>query len=178
VKLRYVTEDDAAAYLAFAKGARAKMPVSQLRAYAIGTLVNECAAEFVGHVGPILDGTHRRALTDTIPSADALDEVQKFTRKRCYRAADVLEIELAGYEAIAGLLGHFVDAVVVDEKSRTKRQKTALSLLEARRVPIDETLSRYERILRVTDYVSGMTDRYALATYRRISGGALPGRLA
>jgi dGTP triphosphohydrolase len=29
----------------------------------------------------------------------------------------------------------------------------------------------------VTDYVSGMTDRHALATYRRLKGIAIPGRI-
>jgi hypothetical protein len=45
--------------------------------------------------------------------------------------------------------------------------------------------SAYERILRVTDYVSGMTDRHAsgmtdrhaLATFRRLTGITIPGRL-
>jgi dGTP triphosphohydrolase len=36
----------------------------------------------------------------------------------------------------------------------------------------------YERILRVTDFVSGMTDRAALGTYRRLEGIAIPGRIA
>ena len=36
----------------------------------------------------------------------------------------------------------------------------------------------YTRIIRVTDFVSGMTDRHALATYRRVKGIAIPGRIA
>jgi hypothetical protein len=46
----------------------------------------------------------------------------------------------------------------------------------AARMPIDGT-SLYSRILRVTDYASGMTDRHALATYRRLKGIAIPGRI-
>jgi dGTPase len=30
--------------------------------------------------------------------------------------------------------------------------------------------SRYEALLRVTDFVSGMTDRYALDLYRKLKG--------
>ena len=94
-------------------------------------------------------------------------------------AADVIEIELAGYEALGGLLEHFIPAVVPDEASREGRpgrEKKALELLRQRGVRIDEP-SRYSRILRVTDYVSGMTDRHALATYRRLKGIAIPGRI-
>jgi dGTP triphosphohydrolase len=30
--------------------------------------------------------------------------------------------------------------------------------------------TRYERLLRVTDFVAGMTDRYAVDTHRRLRG--------
>jgi dGTPase len=38
-----------------------------------------------------------------------------------------------------------------------------------------DSASLYERLLRVTDFVSGMTDRHALATYRQLEGIAIPG---
>jgi dGTP triphosphohydrolase len=34
--------------------------------------------------------------------------------------------------------------------------------------------STCERILRVADYVSGMTDRHTLATFRRLTGITIP----
>ena len=36
--------------------------------------------------------------------------------------------------------------------------------------PAQGAVDRYEGLLRVTDYVSGMTDSYALATFRRLKG--------
>ena len=32
----------------------------------------------------------------------------------------------------------------------------------------------YEKILRITDFVSGMTDSYAVTLYRRLSGHSIP----
>lgn len=180
VKLKYVSQEQAAEHLRFAKSSisASGAHVSHMRALAIGKLVRECAEEFLSNVDALLAGTHKRALTDTIPSASAVEAVQDFTRKQCYRAVDVLEIELAGYKAIGGLLELFTAAVVSEKSTRTKRQKTALELLRAQEVIVDDCAPTYERILRVTDYISGMTDRYALGTYRKITGSALPGRVA
>jgi dGTPase len=153
--------------------------VAYLRATAIGQMIEESARVFLDVEARVLRGEHDVALGDLIPSHVELDALKKLAHKHCYNAADVIEIELAGYEALGGLLEHFIPAVVPDEASREGRpgrEKKALELLRQRGVRIDEP-SRYSRILRVTDYVSGMTDRHALATYRRLKGIAIPGRI-
>jgi dGTPase len=157
----------------------ARSRVGYLRAMAIGRMIKECADVFLEKEPSLLRGECDAALGDVIPSALELDALKKLARRQCYNAADVLEIELAGYEALGGLLEHFVPAVVAEKdsrKSRPERQQKALELLRQRRVPVDGD-SLYDRILRVTDYVSGMTDRHALATYRRLKGIAIPGRI-
>ena len=47
------------------------------------------------------------------------------------------------------------------------RQRKLLDLLPD---PIPEDATPYERILRVTDHLSGMTDRYAISTFRKLRG--------
>lgn len=153
--------------------------VGYLRAMAIGQMIEESAGTFLDVEAGIRGGVHDVALGDVIPSHVELDALKKLARKQCYRAADVIEIELAGYEALGGLLEHFIPAVVPGNdarKARPEREQKALELLRQRGVHVDEP-SQYSRILRVTDYVSGMTDRHALATYRRLKGIAIPGRI-
>jgi dGTPase len=114
------------------------------------------------------------------PSAAKYDSAQRELKVKVYQAADVLEIELAGYVALGGLLAHFVPAVVTDpadRQRRPEREGKALELLRRRGVQVDSA-SLYERVLRVTDFVSGMTDRHALGTFRRLKGIAIPGRIA
>ncbi len=152
--------------------------VAYLRAIAIGQLIDECTQAFVDNERALLSGEHNRALKDVIPSHEALVALNEFARSTCYRSTAVLEIELAGFEAIGGLLQDFVDAVLSAEGRPTKRQRKTLDLLGQSVTAEDlRALPRYERLLRVTDYVSGMTDRYALALYRRIRGISVPGRL-
>ena len=75
------------------------------------------------------------------------------------------------YSGLGELLGELVPAAVKDESSRCLHEQKLLRLLP--RVPDDPTA--YERVLRVTDFISGMTDSYAVSLYRKLRGISLPG---
>jgi len=139
--------------------------VPYLRAVAVGSLVREAARSFLDNEGAILAGDFRCGLLEEQPQLRAL---RKLAKANCYRAAQVLELEIAGSTAIKALLKHFVDAVVVANDNAGDSR--ALRLLKARHVVLEPAANQYERILRITDYVSGMTDRYVLDTYRRLAG--------
>jgi dGTPase len=146
---------------------------------AIGQMIDECVEVFLDHEPQILEGAFPYPLVAKIPSHAQLEALKDLARQRCYRATEVLEIELAGYEALGGLLEHFVPVVIPnppDRKQQTGRERKYLELLRRHRVEVDAP-TLYERVLRVTDFVSGMTDRAALGTYRRLKGIAIPGRI-
>ncbi|WAM28300.1 deoxyguanosinetriphosphate triphosphohydrolase [Myxococcus sp. NMCA1] len=147
--------------------------IGYLRALAIGQFSRECIGAFLDNEAQILDGTFSHSLSKIILSKDDLETLQTLARKKCYNAASVLEIELAGYEAIGGLLSAFANSALADEPS--KREKKLIALM-TQRAGMKPAHSKYEKILRVTDYVSGMTDRYALSLFRRIHGISVPGR--
>lgn len=161
----------------FEKDADPMERVSYLRAMAINQMIVECTDVFLASEPALLAGQLATPLADIIDSAKDLRALQELALACCYQAPDVLEIELAGYRALGGLLATFVPAAASDDgsgKAPLPLQK-ALALLQGRGVQTKD-LSLYERILRATDYVSGMTDRHALATFRRITGIAIPGR--
>jgi dGTPase len=146
--------------------------IGYLRALAIGRLIEQCVTVFLDHEPRILAGAYHASLADEIPDAERLQALRTLAFNNCYRAPEVLEIELAGYEALGGLLATFVPAAT---GQRSAKDDKIRALLAGRGVQL--TGSTYERILRVTDYVSGMTDRHALATFRRLTGITIPGRL-
>lgn len=158
-------------------GEAKKGRLGYLRAIAIAQLVDEASQCFLDSESAIVAGGFDRSLAKSIPSAAELAALQDYAKAQCYSAPDVLEIELAGYEALGGLLRRFVEAVTVDESEResSKRIRSAYSLLAKRGGGVNVE-DAYSRILRVTDYVSGMTDRHALVTFRRLHGIAVPGR--
>lgn len=148
--------------------------VGYLRALAIGRMIRTCVDVFLANEPAILAGTYGHSLADDIPDAARLQALKDLALATCYRSPEVIEIELAGYRALGGLLSTFVPAVATDDPSPIPAKTRAL--LAGRGIKLTGTTA-YERILRVTDHVSGMTDRHALATFRRLTGITIPGRM-
>lgn len=145
--------------------------IGYLRSRAIGTLVYQCTQVFLQHEEEILDGTFTTPLIRSINSheAQAYQHCSKVAMQRIYRSSDVVDIEVAGYRIITVLLDKLIDAVIHPQRS--------YSQLLLDRVPAQydtRAESVYTRILSVLDYISGMTDVYALDLYRKIYGMSLP----
>lgn len=156
-----------------------KARIGYLRAVAIGQLVDQCANSFALNEDGLLAGVFDTSLSDVIPSRDALAALRALAKTYCYQAEQVLQIELAGYEALGGLLEFFVRALITESDARGRRpphQEHFVKFLSAQGVQLAGK-SRYHQLLSITDYVSGMTDRHALGTFRRLKGIAIPGRL-
>ena len=141
------------------------------RSCVINALERACVAVFLDHEAEILDGTFRGSLIDHIPPLllQAYRRCEAVARGRIYCCKEVTDVDLAGYHIIYTLLELMTDAVLAPEK--------AYSQLLLAQVP-----SQYEvhaeregdRLMAVLDYLSGMTDVYALDLYRKINGHSLP----
>ncbi|MFW5831335.1 MAG: deoxyguanosinetriphosphate triphosphohydrolase [Prolixibacteraceae bacterium] len=146
--------------------------VSYLRAVVIGKLVYECIRGFMENYDAVLQGTFNRSLIDLLRGvqATAMKNVQEISVKEIYAHRSVVEIEIAGYKIIGTLLGEFIDAVF---HPNDRYSKKILSLLPAQYKSQSE--SDYHRIQSAVDFISGMTDVFALDLYRKIKGISLPG---
>lgn len=145
--------------------------IAYLRASVIGILVNECARVFIENEEAILNGTFEGALIKHIgdPYREAYNHCSEVAIHKIYRSRDVLDIELAGFHVISTLLDLMIDAVLSPEK--------AYSQLLINRVSSQYDIhskTLYGRIQAVLDYISGMTDVFALDLYRKIKGNSLP----
>ncbi|MFM0173650.1 deoxyguanosinetriphosphate triphosphohydrolase [Paraburkholderia sediminicola] len=146
------------------------------RARTIGKLISEFVAVFKANLAGIMTGSFDDELAKHIANAKVFVEFKTIARAKVYNSRPVVEIEACGFEVIAGLLSAFVGAMEdcsVNGKKCNVRSKTLLRLM-----PIDaEELAGwtpYERAVHATDFVSGMTDSYAVSLYQRIRGIALP----
>lgn len=143
--------------------------VGWLRAKAIGQLVDECVTAFADLEVILLGDGLSQSLTALVPSAAALKQVGVRSRERCYNAPEVLRIELAGYRVLGELLELFVPAALADDpKGHLGKVLAALPS------QVSAGVTPYARLLAVTDYVAGMTDGFAMRTFREITGGELP----
>ena len=104
-------------------------------------------------------------------------------RDSIYNARPALEIETAGFEVLGGLLELFYAAseAYASEQKPGTRERMLYELLPAQfrghkgdnGNKMRET-GRYERLLKVVDFVAGMTDSYAVDLYRKLKGIDLP----
>ena len=145
--------------------------IAYLRSCIIGLLVDECSRIFLENEAGILNGTYNTPLIDNIcdQAKTAYETCSKTAYKKIYRAKEVLDIELAGYHIFSHLIDTLTEAVM--------NQDHAYSKLLLQRIPeqYDTNASTvYGKVQCVLDYISGMTDVYALDLYRKITGMSLP----
>ncbi|MCE7063455.1 deoxyguanosinetriphosphate triphosphohydrolase [Dyadobacter sp. CY343] len=145
--------------------------ISLLRAKSISTLIRECSELFYNEQQTILDGNFNRSLIDGIeePYRSAMKEIGRISVSKIYNYSSVVQIEVAGYKVIGGLLEEFVPAYLNNNSHYTKK------LVEL--IPKQFITSRtdpYSKIQTVLDFVSGMTDLYAVELFRKIKGISFP----
>lgn len=145
--------------------------VVYMRASVIGKLENECVAAFLAHEEEILAGTFEGSLIDHISERQkkAYQECEKISYSKIYQSKPVLDIELSGYQIMATLMKVFVEAAVNPSRFYSKQ---LLRRVSSQYDIENENLE--ERIMAVIDYISGMTDIYALDIYQKINGISLP----
>lgn len=147
--------------------------IAYLRSTLIGLLVDECATVFLNNEDIILEGQFDGALIDHISDLpkEANQVANDISYRKIYKAKDVVDIELAGHRIIGFLLDTFITAAT-DDNPKGKYSELVLSRVSEQFETDAPTL--YGRILAILDFISGMTDVYALDLYRKLTGMSLP----
>ena len=144
--------------------------VVYLRACVIGKLENECVKTFVQHEEEILNGTFNGSLIDNISpiQREAYKVCEKVSYKKIYHSKPVLDIELSGYKIMETLMDVFIGAAI--NPNRFYSQQLIRRVSSQYDIHSDNLETR---IMAVIDYISGMTDIYALDIYQKINGMSL-----
>ena len=145
--------------------------IAYLRAGIINKLVYECIAVFEAKQEEIFEGTFQKSLISQIQgfSKVAMREIQLLSIEKIYKHRSVIEIEISGHQIIGTLLETFIEAILSPDEGFSKRM---LSLMPQQYRGNHQTT--YERVQSVIDFVSGMTDLYALDLFQKIKGLNLP----
>ena len=142
-----------------------------LRSCVINCLEQECVRVFVEHEDEFLSGTFPDTLIKQIADVPrhAYEECEKVAYSSIYHCKDVVDIEIAGYKVITQLTDLMIKAVTEPDKAFSK---LLINRVSSQYQILAPTL--YERVMAVLDYISGMTDVFALDLYRKINGMSLP----
>ena len=142
--------------------------VKRLRAKAIDNLIKEATKIFMEKEEDILSGKFDEDLLSQSKYKDHLKKIGEETRNAVFQHRDVVGIQIAGYEVLGKLFGEFVNAVLHD----SEKGKLIRHMLPKEYRPADNE-DNYNKILKITDYISGMTDSYATSLFQQFSGISL-----
>ena len=153
-----------------------------LRAKAIGVLIGKVTEVFIARHDELISGTLPKSLVDYLDCSDALEKIRSRSAKGIYNHRSVAEVVGAGFEMVSGLLDVFVPCV--DELAReykggapaSYRSRRLAAMLPFYTVErqnefwLNET---YLRLMGILDFVSGMTDSYAVSLHQKLKGISL-----
>ena len=144
--------------------------IGYLRAKTINILTNRCKEVFIQNQEAILAGNFNTSLIDALPEmAAALQHIREQSVKNIYNAKKVVGLEIAGFRIMSGLVEDFVSAALTPKNHREKEHQKLLELLPLQ-YKINESATPYEKVMCMLDFISGMTDIYALKLYRKLRG--------
>ncbi len=148
--------------------------IGYLRAKAINYLALAVSEEFISNISKIEKGTYKGSLFINLKAAKlVLEEIEKVSIDKIYNYQSVAKIELAGFQIMSTLVEKFIEAALTKDSDRIKRHKKILELLPAQH-RFNESDSAYVKSMSIIDYISGMTDLYALELYNNITGIEMP----
>ncbi len=169
---------------------------SQVSVSVARKLIQEAVDLLCSNIQPYLDGTADKEISQVITSGRVLDCLKAYAQKYIYTSPEVQKIEIAGSQIVKGLLDHygmllsvpkaeflrFADGEAPSRQARLDLEWRVFSQLSKRMVKVykfeaanaedwhDEWVARARLLV---DYVSGLTDHYALEVYQNFMGISL-----
>jgi len=145
--------------------------VIYMRACVINALERACVDTFMKHEEEIMKGEFSGSLIDSIDDrlVKAYRNCTELSKKKIYKSKPVLDVELSGFKIMDSLMEVMTEAAVNPQRFYSRQLISRVSSQYDISAPNLET-----RIMAVIDYISGMTDVYALDIYQKINGISLP----
>ena len=142
-----------------------------LRSCVINCLENECVQVFVRNESAILSGKFEGCLIRHISDLPrrAYELCEQTAVSKIYHCKEVVDIEIAGFQVMLALVDMMVHAVTHSNKVFSQLLINRVSPQYDIKAP-----TLYGRLMAVLDYISGMTDVYAMDLYRKINGMSIP----
>jgi len=162
--------------------------VQNFRVWAQGQMFKACAETFVKNYDAIMNGEFDKELLEASEANDIKLILEEIAVRLIYPCKEVLTLELVGHSVLTGLLNMFIEALVTDEGKYKSKEVTGkyyhlistnfkyIAKLDIDGKPnkTEQDLTLYDKLLLVTDFISGMTDSYAVDLYQTLSGVKLP----
>lgn len=135
-----------------------------LRSQAINRMVRDAADAFISNHADIMDGLYTGDLIKESPVIEALDVIEKISRKRIYNGGARNRTDLVASRVLPLLLSVYANAFLereskgMDARISTRNERVLRTFPNRELVPSHRT----GWLRSLVDHVAGMTDRYAI----------------
>lgn len=154
---------------------------SFLRGIVMEKMISAASEAFIKNEDQFLEGEVSNDLIDLCSSSvrDVVQKSKDLAKREIFNHPRKIELEIGAYEIIGTLLNDSCDAVVnwVKGEKLSYRQKRIIDLIGEKTFypgikKLENSEKVYLAILRVIDFVSGMTDNYATYLAKQFNGMA------
>jgi dGTPase len=145
--------------------------VSYLRAKCINALTITCADTFTEHAAEIINGTFNDELISNVnKNCSEMKKITEITEEKIYKHHKVVKLELLGYQILYDLLGLFIPAILKENPSH--RDGKIIQIIPSQFMYDTNIINidPIEKVFSVLDFLSGMTDEFALRLYKQLKG--------
>lgn len=147
--------------------------IAYLRAVSIGKAIQSCLEAFKENYVAIMAGTFSQSLVEASELRGQFAEIKELAKENIFTARRKTELEVSGHRIIGNVLSGILP--VYEQLAANKWDQNSLDdhLKQVERALLLDLrgISNVEQALHgMADFISGMTDRYALRTSRMLSG--------
>ena len=151
---------------------RLDLTVQQFRIHTQRFMIHAAIKEFMDNYDAIIEGTYNKDLLEN-SYASNIRNAFKLIGDKIFSHKSIIENEIIGHTVLNDLLDKFVNASLCEGENGTLIDRQLYSLISSNYQFIYENFSKrgiYDRLQLAVDYISGMTDNYALNKYRKFNG--------
>ena len=141
--------------------------VAFLRAMSINHLTQRTSEVFLDHRSEIMNGIFSGSLVKNLPEKieTEYEESSDMSVRKIYNNRSVVKVEITGYNVLKTLVEEFLQAIL---EPNTNYSRKLLQLIPEQYKT--DNHSTYDKCRSILDFVSGMTDLYAMDLYKLIRG--------
>jgi dGTPase len=147
--------------------------IAYLRAVSIGKGIDSCLEAFKGNYSAIMDGTFSRSLVEAGQLSRQFNGIKELSTKRIFTARRKTELEISGHRIISNVLSGILpvyEQLAANNWDRNHLDGHANQMVRALQIDLRGVSNPEQALHSMGDFISGMTDRYALRISRMLSG--------
>ena len=132
--------------------------------------------EYIKSYNLIMEGVYEKELLNESNAGIMREKLKNITYLKIFNSKEIIKNELAGEKVISKLLDLFINAVLIVDRDKQVIGKKSLRVYglisENYKIMYENYTNKdvYSRIQLVVDFISGMTDSYALELYKQLQG--------